>query len=131
MKKNYELLDAVVKKIETDPAHWYQSRWAFRSRFFQLSEEGQPEVPVCNTSYCVAGWAVVIARPGARFQWLSGDSAHSVVTGGRVITIDDYAQKLFGLTSREARDLFEGINTLERIKEIITNWKAKDGVSNG
>lgn len=120
-----EELHAIYRQIKEWPHNWDQSRWAVdwehtRSRGFYVPE-GR-----CGTAYCFAGHAVV--RAGYEIDWQGrGSTDYAIIpeTGVRA-SIDTLAANVLGLSSREANQLFDPINTLEDLRFVITGITGKD-----
>lgn len=131
-----ELFRRVVKQIETEPERWRQdawvsspafdawqdawSDWYYDEVFFRTQpepEEIYTSAQVCDTAFCVAGWACALTDPD--FEYSIG----SVRKDGEIVgTIEDVARDLLGLTQIQAEQLFEGENTLSDVKTLITHY---------
>ena len=107
MAVNVELFQAVVDAIHNDPKSHDQTTWARKTD--------------CGTSYCVAGWTVVLG--GDSIDWESVCSCEICVSfgvtavtctdpSGRTHTIYDRAMELLGIDND---DLFDGGNSVHDI----------------
>lgn len=90
------LMDQVVEAIgqehkgtHGDPK-WDQSLY--------LGDEGTP----CGSTLCFAGWAVKIARPSYRFDWVEGSVLNS--RGQRIGNVHSVASRVLGLTEDDIDD---------------------------
>lgn len=120
MAVNFRELKAIVKIIEKNPERWRQGNWAW---WCPDKEQEVVEHNHCDSSFCVAGWAV--QRAGLPLEWEKYHDRWEAtrVKGGS--SIHEEASKILGLTSSQAERLFAGANTLTDIKDIIAKWKAQ------
>lgn len=83
---NSDLLHEIADRIEAEPEHYDQD-------YYSMATD-------CGTSYCVAGWAIVLAKPemlvNGRIRFHFSASPH------------DIAAKLLGIDGDEAHRLFCG-----------------------
>lgn len=105
---NAELAYLVLDRIDANPSEWNQRDWAYKGTS-------------CGTSYCFAGWAVVLA--GRELVWMDSDGQ----------SFADYAQderKMLGkqwigdaareeLGIEDSRELFHGDNTREDLGRLV------------
>lgn len=114
-KLNEKLMVAVYHHIKANPGQWRQESWA------------------CNTSMCVAGWALTVSG-------VAWDQAHYTAAGDswwlpndfREDSIGARATALLGLTSWQAQRLFYGLDTsLASLRKVMTDILGydPDGVS--
>jgi hypothetical protein len=102
---------AIYQHIKAHPETWKQDVYAERID--------------CGTAYCVAGWAVT--RAGDELVWPEGAKlAQFVVVGSGHEKIKVRAAHLLGLTEDQADDLFDAVNDLYDIREIITDITGVD-----
>jgi len=105
---NAELGLRVLATIETDRTRWDQTRWVTRNE--------------CGTAYCFAGLTCELTghdlsqATGAVLSGLGTDHVESIpATAGREL----------GLTGRAeyaATVLFQGSNTLDELRDIVTGY---------
>lgn len=122
MAKNFALMERVLDRITADREHWDQ-------RFYRGAE-----VPGCGTFMCFAGWTCDLASG----QWVcpSNEADHSYLYAesrydevpGSIIHAAERARRLLGLDHGESSQLFAGMNQLDDIERIITEWKAEVNV---
>lgn len=114
---NAKLARKVLEQIEAHPERWDQEFWAR-----QLS---------CGTSYCFAGHAVTLAKPDAEFDFPGEASNYNdavyveVPSDGRRL-IMEVAQEALGLTDYSATVLFAPSNTLEHLRDYVTQLERPD-----
>lgn len=101
--RGLELLDQVIKQIETEPETWRQNDWAVI-------------ISPCQTKYCVAGHAVVMC--GGQMLFRGSQHADDAVFEGQRNSISRIAQELLELTDSERQMLFSGVNDLDTIKDL-------------
>lgn len=111
MTINVPLLRKTLEHIEAHPEEWNQGVW------------------LCATSACFAGHAVVLAGG----EWVEIEHAvfvradaddnpadlANVDDKGQVVTVADRAQRILGLSWREARILFHSDNNLDDLRRIV------------
>jgi hypothetical protein len=100
---NTKLLKDVVKIINDQPKKHDQGSYARKTH--------------CGTACCVAGWVCKLS--GYKFSWrnIYGEritETTQLTTGEH---IPEKAQELLGLTTSEAKNLFDCDNSLEDINE--------------
>ena len=129
---NTGLLDLVLKTIEADQAHWNQMNWRTISQGEAITVDGRQEYPVtCHAAFCFAGWAIQLGseqRPkwvNSVYLWANQEDDSDNVRFGRVAA-DIRAQRLLGLTNRQAGRLFYGGNTLAGLKELVNTIKKEE-----
>lgn len=107
MPANVELLQKTLHYIETHPDEWLQDSWA--------------EKTGCNTAYCFAGHAVVLA--GHKILWDMDDDTATFVEDGRLI--EYVATQELGLTVLQAGELFSGSNSLQDLRDVVAEILAE------
>lgn len=120
-----ELLDATLAHIKAHPKEWNQISWR------------------CSTGMCFAGtacslaggvWATkpdhygahfLLAKKGEHFQW-----GHFGKDGTqlKVVSAGDRAADLLDLTHEENNRLFDAGATLDDIREVVTEIKARHAI---
>ncbi len=112
---NVELLDRVLDHIRMNPEQHDQRYWA--------QQEG------CNTSYCFAGWTVIL-EGGKAVEYVhkpdlsvAGVDGFCDSDGERIYDVAEWAAFRLGLGFRTASDLFDGYNTFEDIERIVKDLK--------
>lgn len=95
---------------------WDQSRWCV------LTE--------CGTAMCIAGWAC--HQAGDRFIFSRGGvgaDAERVIRAdtGEIQDVEWRAMDLLDLTYGQAMDLFQGSNSLARVRELVARILAAEG----
>jgi hypothetical protein len=112
-----ELLDDVYEFIESHPELWEQTCW--RSK--------------CGTQFCFAGTvAEVVGAQWADVDWHGdGPDAGSYNVLGRDyryndirvddgwMHVEDFARQRLGITVDEARELFDGLNDLDMLRQAV------------
>lgn len=109
-------LVAIYQHIVGNPKEWRQRWYATQTS--------------CGTAYCVAGHAVVRAGYSPVFDGLDY-IGNDLVTfnaekDGAIYDIERLATQLLGLTRFQADDLFRAHNSLNRIRELITEITGVD-----
>ena len=146
---NVPLLRKTMEHIESRPWEWNQAswvepaedrRWFLRSvmkngvrhwkEYKQSALNGmtkkktaeilQTDAFTCDAAFCFAGWAAYFdgAEPANGDKFSSSTSVINPRTGKRV-TIRDYAQEALGLNPFEANSLFDGTNTLQKLRSKV------------
>ena len=127
---NIELLDKVLKHIEDHPEAWSQADW--RTEYDEAlavdPESGREILAVdCGTAFCFAGWACQMEGG----KWADTTSLIPIdeddpfdILGDDTVFASTRAQRLLGLTSEQAEDLFRSENTLDDIREMVAEIKA-------
>lgn len=110
---NLDLLRRVLRQIDSDPDRWNQYTWGCRAA-----------APQCGTSYCVGGWACVLAKQS--LVWDESQAYH-VERDGKHCDIHDVARDLLGLTGLEADTLFDCHNKRGDIEHIAQRIAARAG----
>lgn len=111
MSLNVPLLRKTMEHIEAHPEEHDQCWWARRED--------------CGTTYCFAGWAVMLGDPSAvpQYAYLPGVGERksryeaNCLTDGRSIAWT--AQCLLGLDGDEARRLFLVCDTVEELRVAV------------
>lgn len=123
---NRELLERTLRAVEEHPERHDQDEWRYRP---DCDREGQRRD--CQTVMCFAGWAAELAGgfwadevmiPGVSEALLlaePGDENVHVTHGRRVVHVRDRAQRVLGLTSEQAHDLFEHTYDLREVREYV------------
>lgn len=113
-KPDTERLNAVITQITDHPETHRQKTYASYS-------------PTCGTAYCAAGWALVLADPATRFDYVPSGS-HGIrlaVTAhfqGKQGLVHDLAQKVLGLNHFEACYLFAPHRTLDELTLAVKEF---------
>jgi phage gp46-like protein len=117
---NIPLLRKAVEWAEAEAAKtdgtcmWNQVYWA------QATE--------CGTVFCIAGYTVTAALPNAVLaRSRHFDSDYDLRIDGERAYWGDTAQALLGLTVDERYALFDGINDIERVREVAEQIAARAG----
>lgn len=113
-REGLERLDAALAHIDAHPEEWFQRNWALRESTETL----------CGTSYCLAGWIVVLA--GGEPDWYRigdeddryWDEAASATLNGERHTISRHARELLGMDYAESSALWDGNNDRARLTEL-------------
>lgn len=133
---NIELLDLVLKTIETDRRHWCQRVWRTMIDSARLHRPGKvDEIQVtCGTSFCFAGWAVQLGSETTPV-WLDTGYLEANehdnplhITGGTV-SVAARATRLLGIDYHSANALYDGGNSLPTIRRMVHEIKEKGVVS--
>ncbi|MFG3509628.1 hypothetical protein ACGF5F_29470 [Streptomyces sp. NPDC047821] len=106
-KYNVDLMLAVREQITNHPETHSQAHWGNKNR-------------ECGTTYCIAGWAITLAQAGTRWN----SSGLMALADG--MDPGDCAQRLMGLSSDEATDLFftmDRPSALAKLDELIAKGK--------
>lgn len=107
------LYDAVIEQIDREPESWHQGYWGKQT--------------ACGTSFCVAGWAVVLAYPDAVFEWTQtadeGDrrpvfQASEVTVNGELNTVSAVASRL----------LFSDVDDPDLAEEMFLAGNSRDNL---
>lgn len=109
---NVDLLMQVREKIVNEPEKHYQQAWA--------TGKTDRQGGVCDTSYCVAGWAC--ALEGEQFSWHRSDNYDweaTFLARDTNISISERAQELLGLSRGERMALFAGANSREYVLNAL------------
>lgn len=146
---NADFIRRVVKRIQAKPGRWDQSTWAgiteendedfeaakqrlLNALFRRVEADGVHHllsdaiVPegVCGTKFCFAGHAVLEAGDAVVFDPEDLDYTDLVRTSeGEYRVLEERARELLGLTSSQARFLFDGEaggGSWEDYKRLIT-----------
>lgn len=130
---NEVLLDKVLEHIDVHPELWHQGSWRIPMlngdivRLFPSPKRGLQEIaaelanPDCTTAFCLAGWAVELS--GA--HWASDDPLSSftqyqgVLEDNELVSVQQKATKLLGLTDLEAEVLFRGDNERALVQKLV------------
>jgi hypothetical protein len=126
---NIELLDKVLKHIEDHPETWEQEVWRTEEdeAWVKDPETGVEVLTVdCGTAFCFAGWTCQMEGG----KWVDNSSLLAVPEDEihplrNWILASDRAERLLGLAEYEADALFRSENTLEDIREIVAQIKAR------
>lgn len=127
------LLSATLAKIGSIPegrliarTSWYQASWALQGHNYMTG-------PAERTSFCLAGWAVLIGDPTVVIDWEPYPDFYTFNAGRiasccsptpapgaepEVITIRSYAARLLGLDTVDADALFKGSHRLQDLRTI-------------
>lgn len=111
---NVPLMLKVLEHITAHPDEHDQHTWATRA-------------PHCGTTYCFAGWAVVLTGHDVKWTphgWcceFPGCKRESAALTTDRRTIHDVAREELGLTVRQADDMFWGGNSLRWLWETAAD----------
>lgn len=115
MTINVTLLDQTLAHIEAHPGEWNQDFWR------------------CGTGMCFAGWACQLA--GGQWAHLDPDNEDLAdylhaepgdeALPNELITAQERATRILGLTNHQAATLFAGSNTLGDLRRIVAEIKNK------
>jgi len=94
---NEKLIACVLQHIESHPEEYYQNDW--------IRLAGSLEDEWCGTLGCFAGWATLLTTPLDKWE---GIGQHD--NGWGCCYADTTAQERLGLTNREAKHLFTGVD---------------------
>ena len=138
---NTELLDLVVKTIETEPTKWHQGsyRTIRQGEVSSYKDHKDPRTGTirrhrtfevnCETAFCVAGWAVQLGSEDTPIWTDSStllanefDNPDECALGTTYVSAR--AKRLLGLDEYQAYTLFAGENSLKTIKGIVKQIKA-------
>lgn len=134
---NIDLLRECVEWAEKEEArgpfdsHWNQGGWATPMRAVLESrglEVEQDDAPVCGTAYCIAGYAAAVS--GMTLPKHPDCLDYSMVAAKLPdvqSTFSEVGAALLGIDEVEARTLFDGANTLERVKRIAAEIASAHG----
>jgi hypothetical protein len=130
-EKNFELMDQTLGVIESNLGRWDQLHWGVRRALPERRQrEKELKRHVCETAFCFAGHTALIARPDLpwveRDKWRHVIAVHDSVTDpktGYSTSMKAVAMEALGLYYDEAELLFDGENSLPKIKRIIAGWK--------
>lgn len=128
--KNLEklVMTRALVKEERKQGKWEQTHWV--GGLGEADHETGVRPITCGTTACVAGWAVitdggkflsdqlVLARPDdpkSRVVNVYADNDKYL----QAVGIEERAQRLLGLESYEADELFDGDNEYEDVKRIL------------
>ena len=143
-EKNFPLLEKIYDHILLNPNEWDQmhwgSTWSGIKKGLQINECASRQS--CGTAFCVAGHAVHMSRPEARF--IFNDAERPTKEKGAVYQIgnevefpdgDTYevvhlARMELGLTTEESTWLFHPENSLRMLRGIIDWWLAGNDGAN-
>jgi len=128
---NIALLDLVLKTVETDQEHWDQTTWRTPTKA-KASACGciVPKVlPVeCDTAFCFAGWAVQLGSEQtpvwvSEGTLLATEEEQNLPGGCAIISASERAERLLGITTSQANDLFKAGNSLGTLKFLVSRIK--------
>lgn len=147
MARNIAMLEKIYDHISAEPEEWRQVAWVtinevmastqdlptakelgLKVRFdFQTNHRVVKEPNLCGTAFCVAGHAVNMDRVA---WFLIGEDGEADEfwdpNTGQSYDISDAAQKILGLSWKEAEKLFAADNSLETIRAIIDDLTRKE-----
>lgn len=108
---NAELAYRVLDHIDAHPEQWFQNDWAHKNE--------------CGTSYCFAGWAVLLAGRELIWDGLSEtyDEAAWVVDQRKddgKQWIGDAAREVLGID--DSYDLFRGLNSRKDLGRLVEEF---------
>lgn len=114
LRKAVEWAEAEAQKPE-DQRQWNQTYWA------QATE--------CGTAYCLAGYTVMAAVPGAEAVLQLGgfDGDYDLHVNGEPALWSETAQEALGITRDERLDLFDGMNRIGDIRAAAERIAARAG----
>lgn len=92
---NEPLAREVLAKIAEDADHWNQFHW----------------VSACGTSFCFAGWTLVLSGYTPVAVNDEYFSSRMVAPDGQHVNVGDEAERLLGLNEYDGEDLFSATNT--------------------
>lgn len=124
---------AVMDFIETNPekhdqGNWFFTEWMETREEIEKAHADARENNWCGTTACFAGWTSLLAgdrmlsweeRRNATDRFFSTE-IRSADTG-RVRSVRERARDLLGLTESQADLLFDGGNSRNELKRLITN----------
>lgn len=116
---NFAKLDRTTTHIENDIDQFDSKMWAYK-------EWHGPDF--CHTTYCYAGWTVVLEGLNLRWREEAGEwqSADYVEDGRHIETA---AMQILEIDGDQADELFNGTNDLDDIKAIIAEWRHNEDSS--
>lgn len=94
-----ELLRAIRDIVMADPDHLDMGSWG------RVIRTGNAAGQACRTTYCVAGWAIVLT-PRYRLHWDHGVLLNVTTPAGGLQHVQQAATALLGLGDDVARELF-------------------------
>lgn len=106
---NIAKLEAVLGQIKAHPEQHNQKFWAKKTE--------------CGTSYCFAGWAVVL-EGGYEIDLASRGPdgvKFAVTSSGRTRHICGIAKDILGLNMTDAMTLFHQANTVDDLERMVKN----------
>ncbi len=124
---NVELLRKTLAHIEAHPQTWFQATWA---ELIEGAAENE-----CGTAFCFGGWAAVLHGATITVDDAPDGVADVLVTpppgepANRYdpaadhwdeIDIHAYARGVLGLTYEQGVKLFDGFNTLDDLRRIVS-----------
>lgn len=122
---NIALLQEIMTFIKDHPTTWYQESW-FRvvdrktgMEAYVPEVEEVTEVNSCGTSFCFAGH-VALAQGFPAPPKLNHIAWERPVDGSWYNeSVEEFAQKVLGLTSGQADALFDSENTMEDLERMV------------
>lgn len=122
---NADLFYQVLHQIMIDPKNWNQSYWGI--------------VRECGTSYCIAGWTLVVSGNARRMRWAYHDERDMPEDAVNEVedltaddrTIEDVAGTLLGLSETQSAELFLEFVSAEGEQDIPALWEIVDEVTDG
>ena len=108
---NKELLNKVMDHILANQEQWKQNSWATKTE--------------CGTTYCFAGWAVVLSGYKPSFM-LDYNETNYCIKNGISVPIELVAIEELGISSEESTQLFNGSSTLEELKDIVNELTSEE-----
>lgn len=120
---NTQLLKQIIDKIKEKPEQWDQGSY---HKFDCDLELKVKDVPLCNTSHCIAGWAFVLDNINNGRKWYEGNkdfdldfSEFSVESASYAGGFHRIGEKLLKLNRGQAYYLFSTFRTLSEIEEFL------------
>lgn len=135
---NVPLLRKTMEHIKSHPEHWHQGSWrtdisedmAESLNAGRATGRHRPVPISCGTAMCFAGWACELAGDeweadvfGGLDQFFVSDH---VMVDGQPVRAAERARDLLGLTRFQADRLFEGLNRLEDLEEIVADLTGEE-----
>ena len=122
---DYKLLDDMLEFIETHPRTWKQASWFSTVDTQDGSEkwitkiETVEELNSCGSSFCLAGH--VALRTGFPAPPLKNSQDWERKVDGQMYPegVDDFAQKILGVSEDQGGELFDGDNELIDLKRMV------------
>lgn len=114
-------LDGREKMSEWDSQTHNQGLWVHgevdTTKVVFTSDDNVSYYPVCGTSCCLAGKAVILNgdQPVVWSDYGGGSSNEVVTDDGRLMRVSERARELFGITSGQAATMFNGDNSADRL----------------